>query len=271
MPLPNMCVTCAHDRPASRRMSAQSLAVIKNIEQSEKLGVTHSIRDPSGMMRGPHVWWPNKREGRCTCHAWSSCASSAACALPHRTNICGSMSVSSSGLEAQELRGALHLPGLVVVAQQSRLDQSLLLSRMHLGIACGWGGRRAAADVAHDQVVVHSLASSRHQAGPDVGPRAHVLGLFLAPDNVAGVQAVTDVNVLVGLQNGLDTIEGEGGDLLHGDDRHILQAQLLALLQEFKVNLARAEDQSVHLVRIRCDLGIPLVYHPFETRTRAQV
>lgn len=163
-------------------------------------------------------------------------------------------SMRASGVVPHKHRSA-GTPVLLGVVE-SGVQHCGLLRAVKLRKARGWGRGRPPPGVAHHRVLLKALSDAADEAWSDIGPRAHVLGLFLAPHNIAWVEAIAVVDLAVQRQLLVNQVVREGGELLDGDDRHVLQPQLLALSYELVVDLPRAEHEALHL--LRDDRGIPL-------------
>mmetsp|Transcript_12259 Transcript_12259/g.16810 ORF Transcript_12259/g.16810 Transcript_12259/m.16810 type:complete len:727 (-) Transcript_12259:1120-3300(-) len=122
----------------------------------------------------------------------------------------------------------------------------------------GRGGGRLATVEERPPLLAVERAGGRSDAGLHEGPRAHVLGLLLAPRHCG-------VAVLGHLLSQL--VPRERGQLLHPHHGHGLslrRAALLALLQQLEVDLAGAEHQLAHLLRVRTDGRVALAEEPHE-------
>ena len=128
----------------------------------------------------------------------------------------------------------------------------LLVALAHAG---GGGGTNCPPNVPGPGLVPVDLTGGGHDAGEAVRVRSHVLGLLLREHNLS----VREPPHVRG-----DPIERERSDLLNPYQGHVLPALLLPLGQELVVDLASAEHQSLHLLRVFCDAVVRLVDDPPE-------
>ena len=89
-------------------------------------------------------------------------------------------------------------------------------------------------------LVVLRLVCRGEDTGADVGPRAIVEGLLLAPDDGLGVGVVVEVV--------LELLPGEGVELLDAGEGDVVDLVVGAVLVEGGVDLAGAEDDAVDLL-----------------------
>src|SRR5690242_656234 len=112
---------------------------------------------------------------------------------------------------------------------QGGMDQRGLLVVVDLGDAGCRRGRGSAARVEYLATATQRFL----QAMADLVPGSLILGLFLAPDDLAGVG--------VTMQRGLVLLTREGIELLDTHERDVAQTILAAGLQQVEVHLAAAE------------------------------
>src|SRR5688572_20045983 len=115
------------------------------------------------------------------------------------------------------------------------LDDLLLLDLVASGGACGRACRGWAEEAGEGEPVEEPLA----EAAADVGPRAHVLGLFLHPEDRG-----------LGAESGegcADHLFGQRVELLEPQDRDVFALLVGAVLLELVVELAAAEEHAREL------------------------
>ena len=102
----------------------------------------------------------------------------------------------------------------------------------------GRGGRRAAG-IAHRALA--GVEPVEHRAEPrlDEGPGAHVLRLFLAPDDLGVGEARQEV---------AHRLQRERIELLDAQQVDVVDAARLALLVEVEIDLAGADDDAADLL-----------------------
>ena len=124
------------------------------------------------------------------------------------------------------------------------------------------GGADGSADISRPFLVAIDLTSRRHDARQAVTVSAHVLRFLLSKD---------DLSIGIPLDIAGNSIEWEGSNLLNPHKGHIRATLLLALGEQLVVNLSRAEDEGLDLLRVVPDVPIGLIDNALEHFARAHI
>src|SRR5580693_8324367 len=122
---------------------------------------------------------------------------------------------------------------------QAFVDESLELRQMFRHETGRGRGRCYTSRIARALRLAAKLAKHPFEIGLDEAPGAHVLGLLLTPDHLRFLEPGEL------LQKRLDR---ERIELLHPEQVDVVDTALLALIIEFVVDLARADDNAADLV-----------------------
>ena len=124
------------------------------------------------------------------------------------------------------------------------------------------GGADSSADISWPLLVAIDLTSRRHDARQTVTVSAHVLRFLLSED---------DLSIRIPLDIACNSIEWEGSNLLNPHKSHIRATLLFALGEQLVVNLSRAEDEGLDLLRVVPDISIGLVDDALEHLAGAHI